>query len=318
MAWTSDKIKQLTKLWNKGKSTVEIARELGISKNAVVGKVHRLGLDARPSPIRVPKTIVPTPSKNTPKSHQKEKTSLLDLKINSCRWPYGEPGTDNFHFCGKDAQTGKPYCPEHCKIAYTSLKELAMESARNKKENKPITVLREEPDNTSSNKKNADIKSSNPASGKEASKLETSAAIKAEKKAADKPVKASAKAEPAQKTSASKAPAKAPAKPEKKAEKKATDKPVKANAKTEPAKKAVTAKTPDKAKAEKKAADKPVKASTKTEPAKKAAPAKASTKTKAEKKEKMQSKEPSVSQNLLSKGVKSIKEKLLKGSNKRK
>ena len=265
MAWTSDKIKQLTKLWNKGKSTVEIARELGISKNAVVGKVHRLGLDARPSPIRAPQKFIPIPQKNVSKAHQKGKTSLLDLKINSCRWPYGEPGTDNFHFCGKDAQTGKPYCPEHCKVAYTSLKELAMESARNKKENKLITVLPEEANIPSSNRKNADINSSNPASDKETAKIEADvpakAEKKAEKKAVDKSVKASAKAEPAKKVSVSKASAKTPAKAEKKTEKKAKKK----------------EKAPQKA-----------------------------------------PKEPQVSQNLLSKGVKSIKEKLLKGSNKRK
>ena len=299
MAWTSDKIKQLTKLWNKGKSTVEIARELGISKNAVVGKVHRLGLDARPSPIRVPKTIVPIPAKSTQKSHQKEKISLLDLKINSCRWPYGEPGTDDFHFCGKDAQTGKPYCPEHCKIAYTSLKELALESARNKKENKPAIVLREEVTATASSRKNAGIKSSTPAAGKEASKPEASVPAKpekkAEKKVADKQVKISAKAEPAKKAAASKASAKASVKAEKKAEKKAADKTVKISTKAEPAKKAAASKTPAKA---------PAKAEKKTEKKGKA-PQKAP-------------KEPQVSQNLLSKGVKSIKEKLLKGSNKRK
>ena len=52
MSWTSDKIKQLKKLWAKGKTTVEIAKELGISKNSVIGKAHRLSLSARPSPIK--------------------------------------------------------------------------------------------------------------------------------------------------------------------------------------------------------------------------------------------------------------------------
>lgn len=127
MTWTAEKIKQLKKLWSKGKSTVEIGRELGISKNAVVGKVHRLELNARPSPIKKdakPKTI-------KKKAPQKENMSLLDLKLNSCRWPIGEPKDADFHFCGKDTVTGKPYCTEHCKLAYTSLKELANQ---NKKE----------------------------------------------------------------------------------------------------------------------------------------------------------------------------------------
>jgi len=127
MTWTTEKIKQLKKLWSKGKSTVEIGRELGISKNAVVGKVHRLELNARPSPIKK-ETPVKVVKKKAPKQ---ENVSLLDLKLNSCRWPIGDPKDSDFHFCGKDTVTGKPYCSEHCKIAYTSLKELANQ---NKKE----------------------------------------------------------------------------------------------------------------------------------------------------------------------------------------
>ncbi len=134
MTWTTEKIKQLKKLWSKGKSTVEIGRELGISKNAVVGKVHRLELNARPSPIK--KEAVKKPVKK--KEVKQGNVSLMDLKMNSCRWPIGDPKDADFHFCGKDTVTGKPYCSEHCKIAYTSLKELANQ---NKKEaiviNKP-------------------------------------------------------------------------------------------------------------------------------------------------------------------------------------
>lgn len=124
MSWTPEKIKQLKKLWAKGKSTVEIGRELGISKNAVVGKVHRLELDARPSPIKKATAPAPKPQK-TKLSNNKGYMTLLDLKLNSCRWPIGEPKDADFHFCGKDTVTGKPYCAEHCKVAYTSLKELA-------------------------------------------------------------------------------------------------------------------------------------------------------------------------------------------------
>ncbi len=136
MSWTPEKIKQLKKLWAKGKSTVEIGRELGISKNAVVGKVHRLELDARPSPIK--KAAVPAPkSQKTKLGDNKGYMTLLDLKLNSCRWPIGEPKDADFHFCGKDTVTGKPYCAEHCKIAYTSLKELANQNKNDlKKENR--------------------------------------------------------------------------------------------------------------------------------------------------------------------------------------
>ena len=140
MTWTTEKIKQLKKLWSKGKSTVEIGRELGISKNAVVGKVHRLELNARPSPIKK-ETVKKTVKK---KEVKQENISLMDLKMNSCRWPIGDPKDADFHFCGKDTVTGKPYCREHCKIAYTSLKELANQ---NKKDaimiNKPASSVSE-------------------------------------------------------------------------------------------------------------------------------------------------------------------------------
>lgn len=125
MAWTEDKIKQLKKLWSKGKSTVEIAKELGISKNAVVGKVHRLDLKNRPSPIKKKEGI-----RRSVKPKKNEKMTLMELRLNSCRWPIGDPKDANFHFCGADTALGKPYCPEHCKIAYTSLKELASQNAK--------------------------------------------------------------------------------------------------------------------------------------------------------------------------------------------
>ena len=135
MAWTEEKIKQLKKLWAKGKSTVEIGRELGISKNAVVGKVHRLGLDSRPSPIKTPKNEKkPTKRITIQKEKDNDIVTLMDLKLNSCRWPIGDPKDEDFHFCGADTVTGKPYCSEHCKIAYTSLKELTLQNAKAKKE----------------------------------------------------------------------------------------------------------------------------------------------------------------------------------------
>lgn len=131
MAWTEDKIKQLKKLWNKGRSTIEIAKELGISKNSVVGKVHRLELANRPSPIKR-KTTVKKQEVQKPKG----KCTLLDLKLNTCHWPIGDPCDDNFHFCGEQTMTGKPYCAEHCKLAYTSLKELANQATKASVSNK--------------------------------------------------------------------------------------------------------------------------------------------------------------------------------------
>lgn len=127
MAWTDDKVKQLKKLWLKGKSTNEIAKALGMSKNSVIGKVHRLDLEARPSPIRK-KEVVPVAAPRPVMGACK----LMELRTNTCRWPIGDPADSDFHFCGKQIATGKPYCPEHCAEAYTSLKELSEQSSRTK------------------------------------------------------------------------------------------------------------------------------------------------------------------------------------------
>lgn len=148
MTWTPEKIKSLKKLWQKGKSTVEIGKALGISKNAVVGKVHRLELTARPSPIKSKSGAKPA-TKAAAKTTKSSKTSvpptktvvkLMDLKLTSCRWPIGDPKDPDFHFCGKTTQTGKSYCPEHCKMAYISLRELTLQNAKNKKEREKETA----------------------------------------------------------------------------------------------------------------------------------------------------------------------------------
>ena len=125
MAWTEEKIKQLKKLWSKGKSTIEIAKELGISKNSVIGKVHRLELTARPSPIKK-KELKTKPIK--PKIMGK--CRLMDLKTNTCRWPIGEPTDEDFHFCGKQTVIGKPYCSEHCIEGYSSIRELSDQTVK--------------------------------------------------------------------------------------------------------------------------------------------------------------------------------------------
>ena len=104
--WTPTRISALIGLWNEGLSTSRIGERLGITKNAVVGKVHRLGLPKRGSPIRKQK---PKPT---------EVISLSSLRPGMCCWPEGEPGTDEFHFCGEKAQQDKPYCEAHCERAY--------------------------------------------------------------------------------------------------------------------------------------------------------------------------------------------------------
>ena len=116
MVWTEDKIKKLKKMWQVGKPTAIIAKTLGMSKNSIIGKVHRLNLKVRPSPIK-------TDTVKVKKAPQKviEKVGLMDLKLTTCRWPIGDPKDDDFCFCGKPTVTGKPYCSEHCKEAYVNV-----------------------------------------------------------------------------------------------------------------------------------------------------------------------------------------------------
>ncbi|MBC6440451.1 MAG: global cell cycle regulator GcrA-like protein [Rhodospirillales bacterium] len=119
MSWTDEKIKHLKKLWNQGLSTAEIGRELGVSKNAVVGKSYRLGLKPRPSPISGKVTKKAPKPKPRPKVKESSRiTDVIMLGPNMCRWPFHDPGDANFHFCGKEVVPGKPYCVEHCAIAY--------------------------------------------------------------------------------------------------------------------------------------------------------------------------------------------------------
>ena len=143
MGWSDELVEELKRLWDKGLTTGEIGKALGVSKNAVVGKAHRLGLNGRPSPIRrneddaaaANKTGAGSgaenekkkPSKAAQKAAVKEKKKLFtvnDLTSTSCRWPIGDPKDEDFHFCGKETLTDKPYCAEHAAIAYVSAKTL--------------------------------------------------------------------------------------------------------------------------------------------------------------------------------------------------
>lgn len=108
--WTDEQIEELIRLWNEGHPTSEIGRLLGTTKNAVVGKAHRMGLTKRQSPIRK-------------KPEVSRVIRLNELRAGMCCWPIGEPGTPEFRFCGKPAVAGKPYCGEHCAKAYVSGKD---------------------------------------------------------------------------------------------------------------------------------------------------------------------------------------------------
>ncbi|HWK45411.1 MAG TPA: GcrA family cell cycle regulator [Stellaceae bacterium] len=105
--WTPELIDALGKLWSEGLSTAEIGRRLGVTKNSVVGKAHRLSLTPRPSPLK----FVERPREKLPPKY-------LDMGGPSCSWPIGHPGDKDFHFCGASATVGKPYCADHAAVAY--------------------------------------------------------------------------------------------------------------------------------------------------------------------------------------------------------
>ncbi len=121
--WTDDRISKLKKLWSEGLTTGEIGKRLGVSKNAVVGKAHRLGLKSRPSPIRR------AGKKAEPKKEEAKVYTLANLTTMTCRWPIGDPKEENFHFCGKPIFQTKPYCAEHCAAAYVGSNKNRGESA---------------------------------------------------------------------------------------------------------------------------------------------------------------------------------------------
>lgn len=145
MPWTDDRIDLLKSHWEAGMTASQIAEALGqgVSRNAVIGKAHRLGLEARPSPVKVGEAaaaiieavvaaaegavsgFAAPVAKALPKRAPRPaapvkpaKTTLLDLSEKVCKWPIGHPGETDFHFCGKPAQASFPYCTEHCAIAY--------------------------------------------------------------------------------------------------------------------------------------------------------------------------------------------------------
>ena len=142
--WTTEVIQRLSILWAEGHSTAEIGRRMGFSKNAIVGKAHRLNLPARPSPIQKDKAQ-PRPAKRPPCPKLPSLRCLAEtstapptarfvppapkrprqlccppprIGTDRCCWPLGEPGEPGFRFCGDLAITNKPYCPEHARIAY--------------------------------------------------------------------------------------------------------------------------------------------------------------------------------------------------------
>ncbi len=147
MEWSSERIEQLRSLWHDGLSASQIATHLGgITRNAVIGKAHRLGLTGRPSPIKnrsasvarprpprrprveqaAPPRMVaapPPPRRVEPPQRYVELedmpgATILTLTDRICKWPIGDPRHPDFHFCGRASAEGLPYCADHARRAY--------------------------------------------------------------------------------------------------------------------------------------------------------------------------------------------------------
>jgi GcrA cell cycle regulator len=146
MGWTDERVELLKKLWLDGHSASQIAKQLGeVTRNAVIGKVHRLGLSGRATPSqparpafktpRPPRPVVtsppvqrrsaevrpaPPPPVAAPVVYVEERgtATVLTLGAHMCKWPIGDPASDEFTFCGRRAGDEGPYCVEHARVAY--------------------------------------------------------------------------------------------------------------------------------------------------------------------------------------------------------
>ena len=123
--WTDERLEELKKLWAQGLSISQIGEALGVSRNAIAGKAHRVGLPKRPSPISKPKAEKP---KVEPVVEEQDLPLRLELRQlvwsrSKCCWPTGDPKKNRFVFCGDTVVPGKPYCLLHCKEAYTTSRD---------------------------------------------------------------------------------------------------------------------------------------------------------------------------------------------------
>lgn len=133
--WSDDRVDKLISLWQEGLSASEVACALGcVTRNAVIGKVHRLGLAGRAGPSRGRRHHQPIASKAravttnepaiaavTEDPYLYEDGSLVTLRTidaRMCHWPIGDPASTAFHFCGRASQSGSPYCEAHTQRAH--------------------------------------------------------------------------------------------------------------------------------------------------------------------------------------------------------
>lgn len=170
MSWTDERVEQLRKLWMDGLSASQIAGQLGsgVTRNAVIGKVHRLGLSGR---VKTPSTAKPRSRSTQPRQPRTPRRSggggvhgnnalayqsrpyaqpamrpleeivvpmsnpitIMELKETTCRFPLGDPSTPDFRYCGGKSDAGIPYCPFHTRIAYQPANERRRERDRERR-----------------------------------------------------------------------------------------------------------------------------------------------------------------------------------------
>jgi GcrA cell cycle regulator len=130
--WTIERIARLKYLRDAGLSCAQIANEIGVSRNAVIGKSNRLGLSRFDATIGKPERTVTRRRYRYPRAlsanpqfglaemegNGASRCSLFDLQQWHCRWPIGDPGSEDFGFCGTKAVDGLPYCVAHARLAY--------------------------------------------------------------------------------------------------------------------------------------------------------------------------------------------------------
>ena len=145
MGWTDERVETLKKLWLDGLSASQIAKQLGgVTRNAVIGKVHRLGLSGRATPSHPSRTTFKAPRPPRPITVQTPRTrsleprphhvpavraapyvelpgtaTVLTLGAHMCKWPIGDPTSQDFTFCGRrTSDDASPYCLDHARMAY--------------------------------------------------------------------------------------------------------------------------------------------------------------------------------------------------------
>jgi len=128
--WTDERVAELKQLWGEGLSASQIARALGgVTRNGVIGKIHRLGLAGRAGPRRTyeqsgtgaPKPPPPPEAPQPLVLENGQHVTTITLTHRMCRYPLGDPALPDFHYCGVAHKEGSPYCAYHHHVCFVAL-----------------------------------------------------------------------------------------------------------------------------------------------------------------------------------------------------